>query len=34
MRKRHPVLFGLLLLLVIGAGFFLLVYSMSSVTGE
>ncbi|HNQ01936.1 MAG TPA: signal peptide peptidase SppA [Syntrophales bacterium] len=34
MRKRHPVLFGLLLLLVIGAGFFLLVYSMSSMTGE
>lgn len=34
MRKRHPVLFGLLLLLVIGAGFFLLVYGMSSVTGE
>jgi len=34
MRKRHPVLFGLLLLLVIGAGFFLLVYSMSSLTGE
>lgn len=34
MRKRHPVLFGLLLLLVIGAGFFFLVYTMSSVTGE
>ena len=34
MRKRHPVLFGLLLLLVIVAGFFFLVYSMSSVTGE
>jgi protease-4 len=34
MRKRHPVLFGLLLLLVLGAGFFFLVYTMSSVTGE
>ena len=34
MRKRHPVLFGLLLLLFIGAAFFFLVYSMSSVTGE
>ncbi|NPV05001.1 MAG: signal peptide peptidase SppA [Syntrophaceae bacterium] len=34
MRKRHPVLFGLFLLLVIGAGFFLLVYSMSSLTGD
>ena len=34
MRKRHPVLFGLLLLLFIGVAFFFLVYSMSSVTGE
>jgi protease-4 len=34
MRKRHPVLFGLILLLLIGAVFFFLVYGMSSVTGE
>ncbi len=34
MRKKHPVLFGLLLLFFIGTVFFLLVYSMSSVTGE
>jgi protease-4 len=34
MRKRHPVLFGLALLFLIGAVFFFLVYSISSVTGE
>ena len=34
MRKRHPVLFGLLLLSVIGFAFFFLVYGMSSVKGD
>jgi protease-4 len=34
MRKRHPVLFGLLLLSLIGVAFFFLVYSMSSVKGD
>jgi len=34
MHKRHPVLFGLLLLSLIGVLFFFLVYSMSSVQGE
>jgi len=34
MRKRHPVLFGLLLLSVIGVAFFFLVFSMSSVKGD
>ena len=34
MRKRHPVLFGLLLLSMIGVAFFFLVYSMSSVKGD
>ena len=34
MRKRHPVLFGLLLLSLIGVAFFFLVYGMSSVKGD
>jgi protease-4 len=34
MHKRHPVLFGLLLLSLIGVMFFFLVYSISSVQGE
>jgi len=34
MHKRHPVLFGLLLLSLIGVLFFFLVYGMSSVQGE
>ena len=34
MRKRHPVLFGLMLLSLIGVAFFFLVYSMSSVKGD
>ena len=34
MRKRHPFLFGLLLLSVIGVAFFFLVFSMSSVKGD
>jgi protease-4 len=34
MHKRHPVLFGLLLLSVVGVVFFFLVYGMSSVQGE
>jgi protease IV len=34
MRKRHPVLFGLVLLSVIGVAFFFLVYGMSSVKGD
>jgi protease-4 len=34
MHKRHPVLFGLLLLSLIGVLFFFLVYGLSSVQGE
>jgi len=34
MHKRHPVLFGLLLLSLIGIMFFFLVYGISSVQGE
>jgi protease-4 len=34
MHKRHPILFGLLLLSLIGVLFFFLVYGLSSVQGE
>jgi protease-4 len=34
MRKKHPVLFGMCLLILIITGFFLVVYVISSVTGQ
>jgi len=34
MRKKHPVLFGICLLFLIITGFFLVVYGISSVTGQ
>jgi protease-4 len=34
MRKKHPILFGIFLLFLISVGFFLVVYGISSVTGE
>jgi protease IV len=33
-RKKHPILFGFFLLLIMSTGFFLVVYGMSSVSGE
>ncbi len=34
MRRRHPVIFGFLLLMAIGAVFFFMIYSLGSVTGD
>ncbi len=34
MRKKHPILFGILILFLIGTGFFLVVYGISSLSGE
>jgi membrane-bound ClpP family serine protease len=34
MRKKHPILFGIIILFLIGTGFFLVVYGISAVSGE